>query len=124
MTDMSTATPALQLQGVRKVYDSGDQQVVALDDVDLTVGADEMLLLVGPSGSGKTTLLTVAGALLRPSGGTVRTLFSALDTRGEFIGHVLFDWSYDVAVASDGDRLFALGVGAGAELFELGCVMP
>ncbi len=69
---MSTATPALQLQGVRKVYDSGDQQVVALDDVDLTVGADEMLLLVGPSGSGKTTLLTVAGALLRPSGGTVR----------------------------------------------------
>ena len=58
------------------------------------------------------------------SGGSVRTLLSALDSRGEFVGHVLLDWSYDIAVASDGDRLFALGVNSGAELFELGCVVP
>ena len=38
----------------------------------LTVAEDEMMLLVGPSGSGKTTLLTVAGALLRPTSGSVR----------------------------------------------------
>ncbi len=37
----------------------------------MTVATDEMLVLVGPSGSGKTTLLTVAGALLRPSKGSV-----------------------------------------------------
>ena len=43
-----------------------------LDDVSLTVADDEMMLLVGPSGSGKTTLLTVAGALLRPTSGSVR----------------------------------------------------
>lgn len=58
------------------------------------------------------------------SGGSVRTLLSALDSRGEFVGHVLFDWSYDIAVASSGDRLFALGVNSGVELFELGCVVP
>ena len=60
--------PALEM---RKVYGTEDQQVVALNDVDLTVNHDEMLILVGPSGSGKTTLLTVAGALLRPTSGSV-----------------------------------------------------
>lgn len=64
--------PALELNKVRKVYGADDQQVVALDDVDLTVDDDEMLILVGPSGSGKTTLLTVAGALLRPTSGSVQ----------------------------------------------------
>jgi putative ABC transport system ATP-binding protein len=69
---MDTNIPALQLDKVRKVYGTDDQEVVALDDVSLTVGSDEMMLLVGPSGSGKTTLLTVAGALLRPTSGSVR----------------------------------------------------
>ena len=64
--------PALEMRKARKVYGSDDQQVVALNDVDLTVDDDEMLVLVGPSGSGKTTLLTVAGALLRPTSGSVK----------------------------------------------------
>lgn len=63
---------ALTLREVTKVYGEGEQRVVALDRVDLTVAADEMLVLIGPSGSGKTTLLTVAGALLRPTSGEVR----------------------------------------------------
>ncbi len=66
------SAPALELNKARKVYGSDDQQVVALNDVDLTVASDEMLILVGPSGSGKTTLLTVAGALLRPTSGSVK----------------------------------------------------
>jgi putative ABC transport system ATP-binding protein len=63
--------PALTMTGVSKIYGSGEQQVVALDHVDLTVASDEMLVLIGPSGSGKTTLLTVAGALLRATSGDV-----------------------------------------------------
>ncbi len=64
--------PALEMDKVRKVYGEGVAEVVALDDVCLTVEDDEMMMLVGPSGSGKTTLLTVAGALLRPTSGSVR----------------------------------------------------
>ena len=64
--------PALELDKARKVYGTDEAQVVALDDVSLTVEDDEMMLLVGASGSGKTTLLTVAGALLRPTSGSVR----------------------------------------------------
>jgi putative ABC transport system ATP-binding protein len=64
--------PALDMKEVRKVYGSGDTQVVALDHATLTVGDDEMVALVGPSGSGKTTLLSIAGGLLSPTEGAVR----------------------------------------------------
>lgn len=69
---MSAETgPALRMEAVRKVFRSGDDEVVALDHVDLTVGADEILALVGPSGSGKTTLCSIAGGLLQATEGTV-----------------------------------------------------
>ena len=63
--------PALQMRDVRKVYEMGDEEVVALDHATLTVDADEMVALVGPSGSGKTTLCSIAGALLSPTEGEV-----------------------------------------------------
>jgi putative ABC transport system ATP-binding protein len=63
--------PALDMTDVRKVYRSGDSEVVALDHASLTVDDDEIVALVGPSGSGKTTLLSIAGGLLTPSHGTV-----------------------------------------------------
>ena len=64
--------PALVMDDVRKVYRSGDDEVVALDGVNVTVGEREMLTLLGPSGSGKTTLHSIAGGLLTPSEGRVR----------------------------------------------------
>jgi putative ABC transport system ATP-binding protein len=64
--------PALEMQDVRKVYGTGDTEVVALDHATLSVGDDEMVALVGPSGSGKTTLLSIAGGLLTATDGTVR----------------------------------------------------
>jgi len=63
--------PALLMEGVSKIYRSGENRVAALDGVDLTVGADEILALVGPSGSGKTTLCSIAGGLLTPTAGSV-----------------------------------------------------
>jgi hemin transport system ATP-binding protein len=62
---------ALDMHDVRKIYGTGDSEVVALDHATLTVGDDEMVALVGPSGSGKTTLLSIAGGLLSPTGGHV-----------------------------------------------------
>lgn len=62
----------LELRDVRKVYESGHEEVVALDHATLTVESDEIVALVGPSGSGKTTLLSIAGGLLTPTDGEVR----------------------------------------------------
>lgn len=53
----------LELRGVQRKYGSGDQAVKALDHIDLTIKAGEMLAIVGTSGSGKSTLLNILGCL-------------------------------------------------------------
>ncbi len=65
------STPALEMEAVRKVYEVADEEVVALDHADLTLGSDEIVALVGPSGSGKTTLCSIAGGILSPTEGRV-----------------------------------------------------
>ncbi|MEU2509235.1 ATP-binding cassette domain-containing protein [Streptomyces sp. NPDC007863] len=60
--------PVVELSGVVKEYAGG---VRALDGVDLTIGAGELVGIVGPSGSGKSTLLHIVGTLDRPTSGTV-----------------------------------------------------
>jgi putative ABC transport system ATP-binding protein len=62
---------ALQLRNVRKVYRSGDSEVVALDHATISIDDAEIVALVGPSGSGKTTLLSIAGGLLSATDGHV-----------------------------------------------------
>ncbi len=61
----------LELIDVLKRYESGDEQVRALDGVSLTLAAGEMLALQGPSGSGKTTLLLLAAGALAADAGSV-----------------------------------------------------
>ncbi len=66
-----TATPALRLDAVRKTYQVGGDEIVALDHASLEVAADEIVALVGPSGSGKTTLCSIAGGLLASTEGAI-----------------------------------------------------
>ncbi len=61
----------LEMSNVRKVYGTGDNEIVALDHATLRVEHGEIVALLGPSGSGKTTLLSIAGGLLSPTEGTV-----------------------------------------------------
>jgi putative ABC transport system ATP-binding protein len=61
----------LEMRSVSKMYGEGATVVRALDAVDLSVVAGELVAVMGPSGSGKSTLLTIAGALEEPSEGEV-----------------------------------------------------
>jgi len=54
---------------LRKVYRTGDLDVVALAGVDLELNAGELVCLLGPSGSGKSTLLNILGGLDVPTSG-------------------------------------------------------
>jgi len=71
VTSSTTAAlaPAAELQGVSRVYPTGDVEVRALDDVSLTFATGSYSAIVGQSGSGKSTLLNVLGCLDRPSEG-------------------------------------------------------
>lgn len=59
----------IKLDNVGRVFQVGDQDVPALDSVNLTVGRGEYVSIMGPSGSGKSTLLNIIGLLDRPSSG-------------------------------------------------------
>ena len=61
----------LTCEGVRKVYGSGQNQVTALEGIDLTVGKGEFTAIVGASGSGKSTLLHILGSVDKPTSGKV-----------------------------------------------------
>ena len=61
----------LKCENVRKVYGSGNNQVVALDHIDLSVQKGEFVAIVGASGSGKSTLLHILGSVDKPTDGKV-----------------------------------------------------
>lgn len=61
----------LACEGVRKIYGSGNNQVTALDGIDLTVGKGEFVAVIGASGSGKSTLLHILGSVDKPTSGKV-----------------------------------------------------
>jgi putative ABC transport system ATP-binding protein len=60
----------IELTGIERRFQVGDQVVAALRGVDLTLGDGDYAAVMGPSGSGKSTLLNILGLLDRPDAGT------------------------------------------------------
>jgi putative ABC transport system ATP-binding protein len=61
----------IRLNNVRKVYKMGDEKIIALDDISLSINKEEFVCLLGTSGSGKSTLLNMMAGLEKPTKGEI-----------------------------------------------------
>ena len=60
----------INMQAVCRFYEMGNQQVKALDNINISFQRSEYVAIMGPSGSGKSTLMNIIGCLDTPSSGT------------------------------------------------------
>jgi putative ABC transport system ATP-binding protein len=78
-----TSPPLYELRGATRLFQLGGVTIKAVDAVDLSLDAEELVAIEGPSGSGKTTLLQLLGALDKPSSGEVHFEGRDLGTLGD-----------------------------------------
>jgi len=71
---MEKREAAIQVKNVRKVYRMGDEEVVALNRINLTIYKGEICCIFGTSGSGKSTLLNQLAGMEKPTRGEVLIL--------------------------------------------------
>lgn len=92
--------PLLRVEGLKKVFRSGEADLVLFENLSFQVAQGEMLAIVGQSGAGKSTLLHIVGALDRPSAGAVYCADSRVnslsdDAAAEFRNRELgFVWQF------------------------------
>ena len=68
---MVASTPLVRIRNLKKVFPMGEQNVSALDGIDLDIPAGSFTVIMGPSGSGKSTLLYLVGGLDKPTEGEI-----------------------------------------------------
>jgi putative ABC transport system ATP-binding protein len=87
----------IEIKKLNKTYESGEECVLALVDVELNIERGEFISVMGPSGSGKSTLLTILGGLNHPTRGEVMVdeipiyklpLERLADFRREYLGFI------------------------------------
>ena len=92
-----SVTEGVCISHVHKTYKTARDEIVALHDVSLTIGAHEFVCIVGPSGCGKTTLLNLVAGFEAPTSGTIDAFGKRVVTPGPdrtmmFQDYALFPW--------------------------------
>ena len=62
----------VELKNLSKIYNTGEKDFKALDNIDLSIGKGEFVVILGPSGAGKSTLLNLIGGMDTPTMGSIK----------------------------------------------------
>ena len=73
----------ITLSNICKIYNPGENEVRALDDVNLTVDENEFVAIIGQSGSGKSTLLNMLAGLEKPTKGEIIIAGEHMESKSE-----------------------------------------
>lgn len=73
----------INIESVRKVYKMGDEKIIALNDITLSIEKGEFICLLGTSGSGKSTLLNMMAGLEKPTKGKIQIKNSSIEKMSE-----------------------------------------
>ena len=76
----AAAEPLIHIEDIHKIYNPGENEVRALDGIDLDINRGEFVAIIGHSGSGKSTLMNMLGCLDIPTSG--RYLLNGKDVSG------------------------------------------
>ena len=92
-----SARQRLEMEGISKTFATGEQSVLALEDVSISLAENEFVTLVGTSGCGKSTLLSIAAGLQDASAGEVLVDGHPVQGPGRdrgvvFQSYTLFPW--------------------------------
>ena len=94
---MNEGKTKIEVIGLRKVFDSGGDQVVAINELNLEIRENEFTVIVGPSGCGKSTFMYIVGGFEKPTEGQILLNGKAISGPGPDRGFVfqefaLFPW--------------------------------
>ncbi|MFC5701344.1 ABC transporter ATP-binding protein [Cohnella faecalis] len=97
MIESAAKAGEIEIKGVGKTYRTGKSVFRALDEIDLTIGANEFVTILGPSGCGKSTLLRIVAGLEEASEGELSVDAESIVGPGAdrgmvFQGYTLFPW--------------------------------
>ena len=87
----------LKIENVKKIYNSRNGEMIALNGVNLNIAENEFICVVGPSGCGKSTLLNIIAGLLEPTSGNVycdgkKVVGTGTERGVVFQQYALFPW--------------------------------
>ena len=63
--------PFIEFKDVSKIYQVGEIEIKAADDISFPIEKGEFVVIVGPSGAGKTTVLNMLGGMDKPTSGVI-----------------------------------------------------
>jgi NitT/TauT family transport system ATP-binding protein len=86
-------TDQIEVKNVTFEYTVDSGRVLAIKDINFSVGQSEFVCLLGPSGCGKTTILNILAGLLRPTAGEIRIGDAPVDSNAQNRGVVFQDFA-------------------------------